>query len=358
MPHRVGSPADGGPDGRPSLRDVASVAGVSVMTVSNVVRGAPNVSAATRARVLEIVERLGYVPNHSARTLRAGRASVVSFALPSIDNPYFAELARLMMSEAEGLGWTVLIEQTNGSLDLERRALAGAVPTPTEGLVLFPQALDPGQLAAHAVGRPLVLLGDRGDKGPGDVVMVDNESGAREAVAHLASLGRRRIAAVGVERGAGTEMSRRRTVGYRAALAEAGLPYDPALAVPVSAYTRAEGDRAVRALLDGSRPPDAVFAFNDLLAVGAAHRLLRRGLRVPEDVAVAGFDGTDEARYANPPLTTVAPDKAEIARRSMRMLHDRIARPDTPYRSVRLGHRLLVRHSTSPGDAGTAADDA
>ncbi|ONK11707.1 LacI family DNA-binding transcriptional regulator [Streptomyces sp. MP131-18] len=341
------TPGSARPGWRPSLKDVATLAGVSVMTVSNVVRGAPNVSAATRERVLDVIERVGYVPNSSARNLRAGRSGVVSFAIPAIDNSYFAELARLMMDEAAALGRTVLIEQTKGDRELERRALTGYGPTPTDGLVFFPQALDGAQVSQYAAGRPLVLLGDRGGQGPGDVVTVDNEGGAREAVAHLLATGRRRVAAVGDPRGPGTENSHRRLAGYRAALRQAGLPFDAGLVPAVASYTRAQGEAAAGALLDGGQPPDAVFAFNDMLAVGAVHAALSRGLRVPEDVAVAGFDGTDEARYCNPPLTTVAPDKRGIAREAMRMLGDRITRGDeTPYRTVRMGHQLLVRRST------------
>ncbi|TNM31193.1 LacI family DNA-binding transcriptional regulator [Streptomyces sedi] len=341
--------ASGGPrpGGRPSLRDVATLAGVSVMTVSNVVRGAPNVSDATRQRVLETIERIGYVPNSSARNLRAGRSGAVSFAIPTIDNSYFAELARLLLDEAAALGWTVLIEQTKGDGELERRALAGYGPTPTDGLVFFPQALVADEVAAQAAGRPLVLLGEQGDRGPGDVVIVDNEGAAREAVAHLLALGRRRVAAVGESPAAGTENSHRRIAGYRAALEEAGVPFEPALAPRVDHYTRAEGAEAVGALLDGPAPPDAVFAFNDMLAVGAVHAARERGLRVPEDLAVVGFDGTDEARYCNPPLTTVAPDKRGIAREAMRLLNERITRgDDLPYRTVRMGHELLVRGSS------------
>lgn len=327
------------------------------MTVSNVVRGAPNVSAATRQRVLQVVEELGYLPNPAARSLRAGRAQVVSFAIPQLDNPYFAELARHMLDEAAGYGLTVLIEQTAGAAAAERDALAGARPSPTEGLVLFPQALGPAELAEHAGNRPLVLLGDRGHQGPGDVVVVDNEGAARDAVGHLVALGRRRIAALGDQPPNGTEISRRRLAGYRAALARAGLPYDPTLVLPTGAYSRAEGAAALARLLDGGATVDAVFAFNDLLALGALHTAVSRGVRVPEELAIVGFDDIDETRYSNPPLTTVAPDKQGIAREAMRMLHERITDGrDRPYRTVRLEHRLRVRESTRA--AATAAGGA
>lgn len=349
MPSRAEEAAEpaGGHGGRPSLKDVARVAGVSVMTVSNVVRGAPNVSPVTRQRVLRVVKELGYQPNAAARDLRAGRSQVVSLALPHLDNPYFAELARRMLEEAAGLGWTVLIEQTAGSAQGERDALAGSRPSPTEGLVLFPQTLGPAELAEEAGNRPLVLLGDRGHRGPGDVVVVDNEGAAQDAVTHLLSLGRRHIAALGDQPPDGTEISRRRLAGYRAALARAGLPYRPELVVPTGPYSRAEGAAALARLLDEGHPVDAVFALNDLLAVGALHTAVSRGLRVPRDLAIVGFDDIDEARYSNPPLTTVAPDKPGIAREAMRMLHERVTDGRTrPFRTVRLEHRLHVRAST------------
>jgi DNA-binding LacI/PurR family transcriptional regulator len=215
-----------------------------------------------------------------------------------------------------------------------------------DGVVLSPWALSPADLADRTGRAPLVLLGEQEPGGVADHVAVDSVAAARDATRHLIGLGRRRIAAVGPQPHLDNGTAARRIEGYRQALAEAGLPHDPALEVPVRRLHRADGAEAARRLLDAG--PDALFCFSDQLALGAMHVLAERGLRVPEDVAVAGFDDIEDGRYANPPLTTVAPDKAAIARAALDCLADRLARePYTgPARRITVGHRLEVRRST------------
>lgn len=341
-----GGPRSSARRARPSLKDVAQRAGVSVMTASNVVRDAPYVSATTRSRVQRAIEETGYRPNLSARNLRAGRSGVISLAVPSISTPYFAELAQHVMDAAAEHDWNVLIEQTRGRAALEAQAVAGQRPALADGLILFPTALGPAALGRSSGGRPMVLLGDRGHRGPGDVVVVDNRRAAFDATAHLADRGARRIAAIGWERRPSL-ISRRRMAGYRDALAANGCTEPASAPALVTGYSRAEGARAMADLLDRSDPPDAVFCFNDLLAVGAVRAVLSRGLRVPEDVAVAGFDDTEEAAYGNPPLTTAAPDKRQIADLAVGLLHARMgAGASTPFRLVTVPHHLVVRDST------------
>ncbi len=331
-----------------NLKQVAERAGVSVRTVSNVVSGFSMVAPQTRERVQRVLDELEYRPNAAARHLRGGRSGLVGLAIPEITSPYFSELAGHLVQEAEARSWMLLVQQTDGDPERERRLLNGVQGQTVDGLVLSPWALSPADLRRRPDGSPLVLLGEQDADGLIDHVAVDSVAAARDATRHLIALGRTRIAAVGPQPHAHNGTAARRLEGYRAALTEAGLPHDADLEVPVGRLHRPDGAEAMRRLLDGGTRVDAVFCFSDQLALGALHVALQRGLRVPADLAVAGIDDIEDGRYANPSLTTVSPDKAAIARAALSCLADRLGRdPYTgPARRIVIGHRLLVRDST------------
>nr|WP_246315167.1 LacI family DNA-binding transcriptional regulator [Kineococcus aurantiacus] len=330
------------------MREIAARAGVSVRTVSNVVSGAGPVAPATRARVQQVLDEVGYRPNLAARHLRGGRTGVVGLVVPELTSAYFAELAGLVVASALDRSWTVVVNESGGTAEGERRLLTGGGSRMLDGLVVSPWALPPQELSAHADRLPLVVLGERDPAGTADHVTVDNVAAAHAVTTHLVGLGRRRIAAVGLQPQLANGTAAQRLLGYRQALADAGLPHEEALEVPVATLHRAEGARAAHALLDGPHPPDAVFCFSDGLALGALRVLLRSGRRVPEDVALAGFDDVEDGRYATPSLTTVSPDKRQIADRALACLADRIGRrgPAAAQRIV-VPHRLVVRESTA-----------
>jgi len=333
-----------------SLRDVAVRAGVSVRTVSNVANGFAHVAPETRRRVQGAIDELGYRPNSAARQLRRGRTETVSLVVPEIASPYFAELASLTVRIAEERGWTVHIDQTDGHADRERRMIAGPVGRSVDGVICSPWAVAPEELAGRSAG-PLVLLGERGAEGRLDHVAIDNVAASRDATEHLLATGHRNIAAVGVQPHLHNETARLRLEGYRAALTAAGLPVDHDLVVPVTTLHRPDGATAMARLLDGPHRVDAVFCFTDELALGALRTLSERGYRVPDDVALVGFDDIEDGRFARPSLTTIAPDKAQIARMALDCLADRIADPSGPDRDLVAGYRLLVRESTTGVDA-------
>jgi DNA-binding LacI/PurR family transcriptional regulator len=331
---------------RVGLKDVARLAGVSVKTVSNVVNGYVHVTPATRTRVEAAIKELNYRPNLSARNLRQGRTGIIALAVPELDIPYFAELARLVVAAAEERGLTVLIDQTGASREREQLVAEGFRAHLIDGVIFSPLALTPEDLAVRMDDTPMVLLGERVYEGPADHIVVDNVAAAKAATLHLAALGRRRIAAIGAQDDVAAETSRLRLAGYRLALEEAGLPWDDRLVVPVEAYHRADGARAMAELLDSGAAPDAGFCFNDLLALGALRTLLERGHRVPGDVALAGFDDIEDGRYATPTLTTISPDKQAIARQAVDLLADRMASRASEAREIRVPYRLVVREST------------
>ncbi|KWV31003.1 LacI family DNA-binding transcriptional regulator [Micromonospora rifamycinica] len=331
---------------RHTLKDVAERAGVSVKTVSNVVNGYQHVRPDTRARVEAAIAELRYRPNLSARNLRKGRTGVIALAVPELDIPYFAELARHVVAAAADHGWTVLIDQTGGGPERERVAAAGIGDHMIDGLIFSPLSLTADDLTGLD-GMPMVLLGERADHGTADHVVIDNVTAAQEMTAHLIGLGRRRIAAVGAQHTPEGAGARLRLAGYTAALTEAGIGYDERLVAATPAWHRADGAAATRHLLASGARPDAVFCFNDTLALGALRALHEAGLRIPADVAVAGFDDIEDGRFSVPTLTTVAPDKERIARLAVDLLAGRLAGDrDAPARELTAPHRLTPREST------------
>jgi DNA-binding LacI/PurR family transcriptional regulator len=332
----------------PRLKDVAQAAGVSVKTVSNVVNGFEHVAEETRQRVQRAIDALGYQPNAMARRLRSGRSGVLALAFPELPSPYFAELAVEVIAAARRHGCTVLMEDTAGDPGAELRIASGLGDPLIDGVILSPLGLDQNELAARERPIPLVLLGEADFGLVCDHVHIDNIAAARGATRHLIDEGYRRIAAIGWQDPAPRATAQQRLLGYAQALTAAGLPVDPALHPPVEAYFRPDGARAMRELLALPEPPDAVFCFNDLMALGAMRALHEAGLRVPHDVALVGFDDVEEAEYAVPSLTTVAPDKAKIAEAAVEALLDRIANgDDAPRRLVQPGYRLVVRESSA-----------
>jgi DNA-binding LacI/PurR family transcriptional regulator len=332
-----------------TLKDVAARAGVSVRTVSNVVNNYMYVADETRARVQAAIDELGYRPNLLARNLKLGRSGIIGLVVPELDVPYFAELVRLIIQEARAAGYTVLIDQTDGDERRERELVAedsGGVKF--DGMIVSPLSLTESEFESRSSGAPVVLLGERLAASGADHVAIDNVRAAREATEHLLSLGRRRIAAIGEQPGGGTATLRMR--GLREAFARAGMEVDESLVIPVRFYHRADGASAMARLLDMPEPPDAVFCFSDLLALGALRVALARGLAVPRDLAIVGFDDIEDGRYATPTLTTIAPDKAEIARAAVRQLVARIEGAEgagrSPSHEIEAPFRLVAREST------------
>jgi DNA-binding LacI/PurR family transcriptional regulator len=331
--------------GRTTLKDVAVHVGVSAKTVSNVVNGTGWVTDNLKSRVQLAIDELGYRPNVAARNLRRGRSGMIAVALPDLSQPYFAELASDLVRVAQERSITVLINQTDGHEDAERRIAEGIDMPVMDGLILSPLALTAADLEHRADATPMILLGEHIGETALPHVTVDNAAAARAAVEHLIVGGRRRIAAIGAQEDGPNETSLLRLSGYRQALEAAGIAFDPALVGVVDTYRRADGARAAENLLDSAADFDAIFAFNDLLALGAMHVLVSRGVRVPEQVAVIGFDDIDEAAYSTPALSSVAPDTLALARAAIDLL---TAEP--PARGVHtIPFAIIDRASTSGG---------
>lgn len=333
-----------------TLHDVATLAGVSIKTVSNVVNDYQHIRPGTREKVLAAIDQLGYKPNISARSLRSGRTGVIGLALPELSLSYFAELADAVIRAAERHKLVVLIEQTGGGdRDREIAMLSSPRLQLTDGLIFSPLGMSSDDAHLLDVPYPLVLLGERIFGGPTDHVTMKNVEAAKAATTHLIERGRTRIAVIGAHEGEIVGSAALRLQGYREALADAGLPFDESLVRYVGEWHRLDGAQAMHELLDSGVAFDAVFGLNDTLALGAVRVLQESGRRIPHDVAVIGFDGLDETKYSLPTLSTVDPGRDEIAETAVRILAERINNRDAqvPPRQILTEFSIIERESTA-----------
>lgn len=349
-------------DMRPTVKDVARLAGVSPKTVSNVINGVVFVRPETRARVEQALTELDYVPNMSARGLRNGRSGMIALALPDLLRPYSAEIVHLVVELAHERGWGVQIEQTAAEPRREFELLSKARAYLVDGLILNPVNLDDSAVMTAGPLPPLVLIGDV-DQDLVSQVAIDNVAAARDMTKHLLARGCRRIAAVGtpeVPRGSsgagvlagtgdapGTAASRLRTAGYHEALEEAGVPIDPALEIGLDRWRPEGAATVVGKYLTEHELPDAFFCFTDTVASGTMSALWNAGVRVPEQTLVAGFDNILESQFMIPPLTTIDFDRRAFVGAALDLLAERMTDKNAAPRRVMIPHRLIERSSTT-----------
>jgi DNA-binding LacI/PurR family transcriptional regulator len=330
-----------------SLKDIAKRAEVSLATVSNVVNGYRPVSEETRQRVQKAIDELGYTPNLSARHLRHGRTGIIALAIPELMNPYFAELAGAAIEEARTHGYTLLLDYTDGDRDKELMLIDGFRERVIDGLVFSPVGLGREEVLGRHSDVPMVLIGESVYDVPYDHIAIDNVAASHTAVQHLVSLHRHRIGFIGAHPDVNRQPAHLRLRGYEEALSSAGLPLDLTLVARTPQFGRQDGYEGMRSLLELPEPPDAVFAYNDLLAIGAMHAILQTDLRIPQDIAVIGFDDIEDGRFSNPTLTTISPDKERIGRLAVRQLIARVeGKPVDPPRDMQPPFRLVTREST------------
>jgi DNA-binding LacI/PurR family transcriptional regulator len=332
-----------------TMQDVASLAGVSVKTVSNVLSGYEHVSPKMRARVMVAVEELKYEINVSARNLRVGRTHVIGLAIPELSQAYFAELADAVIRAAGERGYTVLIEQTVSAVSTEISAVAAMRKHSIDGLIYSPLTIKPADVAQLNIDFPVVVLGERVHGSRADHVTMSNASATRAATNHVLDLGRRRIAVVGVHPDGPVGAAASRLRGYEEALRDHGIDPDPALFVTASLWHRMNGVEAVERLIASGVDFDAVVCFNDALALGAIRALKRHGRKIPEDVIVVGFDDIEDSSYSTPSLTTISPHRDEIAREAVNLLIERIdgSAATSDSREVETGFALIIRESSA-----------
>jgi LacI family transcriptional regulator len=325
-----------------TIRDVARAAGVSVATVSRVLNNHARVRTETRTRVNAAAHALDYTPNEVARSLITSRTHAFGVLLPDLYGEFFSEVLRGVDLRARRDGFHLLVSSSHANgADLvdALRSMRGRI----DGLIVMAPDVDTAALVkAAGVGIPLVLL-DPGARVLGcDSISIDNVSGASTAVEHLLGLGHRLIATItGPDQNADAQQ---RLAGYRRALEARGITPDPAFAV-AGDFTEPSGYAAVARLLELRPRPTAIFAANDNMAIGAMSALSQAGLRVPEDMAIVGFDDIAMARYLNPPLTTVNVDLLDLGARAVQRLIDTRSGASTRLRHEVTPATLVVRRS-------------
>jgi LacI family transcriptional regulator len=331
------------------MSEIAAAAGVSVPTVSKVVNGRPDVAPGTRQAIEELLRQRGY---SSPRTRPANRVGLIDLVFVDLGSPWAMEILAGVEEITHRAGIGVVVSAVHGRHRTrpDERWLENLATRRSDGVLLILSELSPGQQRRLAeLGVPVVIVDPAGTPPP-DIPSVGatNWAGGLAATEHLLSLGHTRIAVIGGP----TDVlcSRARVDGYRAAMGAAGVKIPPGY-VRVGDFLSPTGYRETLALLDQPEPPTAVFVCADQMALGAYEALYERGLRVPDDMSIVGFDDLDEARWAIPPLTTVRQPLTEMAGMATRMLLSLIAGEELDTARVELATPLVARASTAEAAA-------
>lgn len=329
-----------------TISDVAKRAGVAPVTVSRVINNAANVNPATRERVLQAIEALGYVPSGVAQSLRSKRTRSLALLLPDITNTFWTTVARGVEDVAQSHGYSILLCNTDESIAKQQRYLDVIISQRVDGVIIAPcnsEAVHLAKLQRRHI--PTVVVDRQIDGWAVDTVSGDSISAARALVRHLIGVGHRRIAAITGPANASTAADR--VAGYRMALLEAGIPFDPRL-VKYGEFRAASGERLALALLSDSPKPTAIFAASNAIAVGVVKAVVQQNLRIPHDVALVCFDDQPNAAaaYFFPFFTTIMQPAYEMGVNAAQLLFSRLeAGANLQPRQVILPARLLVRHS-------------
>ena len=327
------------------MREVAEHAGVSVTTVSHVVNNTRAVNPDTRKRVEEAMRILGYQPNVVARSLRRGKTHTIGIILPDSANPYFAEVVRGVEDTSFSHGYSVILCNSDNDLDKERLYTNVLLEKQVDGIIIVAAGLSSENIR-NLLAReiPLVLVDRRVPEVDADYVLTDNQGGGRLATRHLIDRGHRTIACIaGLE---GVKLSSDRIAGYQEALEQAGIAIQPQLILRGD-FQYQSGYHAAQRLFGNRSMPTAIFACNDLMAIGAYRFAHEKGLRIPDQLSIVGFDDIRLAAYAYPPLTTIRQSKHTMGASAAKLLIERMAHRELAPRLEVLDTQLVIRQSTA-----------
>lgn len=328
-----------------SIREVARLAGVSVATVSRTLKTPDVVSPGTRDKVLAAVEKTGYRPNLMAVQFRSRRTRNLVVLVPKIANTFYARVISGIQLAAQSRGYGVLLCNTQGDEAIEAQ-YAQLVSTRQADGVIQLRAHNPfADRAAASASLPMVNACEVLDVAPCPTLKLDNRAAAREMTEHLIALGHQRIAVIKGPRR--SPLTRDRFDGYRDALEAAGISVDDSLLCPGD-FSPQSGYAGARTLIERTKPPTAIFCESDEMAIGALQWLKRAGLRVPEDISIAGFDDIEFANYCDPALTTIAQPAEDFGETAVEMLVTLIEGGRLEPMHRLLPYRLVTRESTAP----------
>ncbi|MDO4716646.1 MAG: LacI family DNA-binding transcriptional regulator [Propionibacteriaceae bacterium] len=328
-----------------TVYDVAARAGVSVGTVSRYLTGNGYVGEASRARIAAAIAELGYVPNRAAASLTTKATGLLGFVASDLRNPFTAEIASALGQAARANGYGLVLAESLSDPRLSVEAIELMRAHGVDGLIVTPPESPEVNQAVLAAASliPVVGIGLRTEPAAIDLVTSDTVQGARSALSHLLGLGHRRIAYIGA-----SSMASGRYRGYTQSLADAGIDRDDRL-IFAGKLDRQAGRVALDAMLSLPDPPTAVFAANDAAALGVLQEAYSRGLAVPRELSVVGYDDVDLAQHSVPPLTTIAQPMSAMGQQAIDLLLSRLkGDPLAPPREVVLPGRLVVRESTMP----------
>jgi LacI family transcriptional regulator len=328
-----------------TIKDVANRAGVSISTVSHVINNSRAVSEESRQRVEEAMAELDYQPNTLARSLRRQQTQSIGMIVPDIANPFFAEIARGIEDSSFQQNYSIILCNSEGDLEKQVAYTNLLIQNQVAGIVFVAAGVST-ELVEDLQHRevPLVVVDRAVPRVEVNSVMTNHNQGGRLATQHLIDLGHRRIACISA--GSGLSPSADRVTGYMETLWENNMPVNKKL-IMHGDFQYESGYKAVHKLLDLPEPPTAVFACNDLMAVGCISAAAERGLRVPQDLSVVGFDNVRLASFTNPPLTTVSQPMRQIGTLALELLMERINDIDSPVRIEQLDTELVVRRTTA-----------
>ena len=334
---------------RTTISDVAKEAGVSTMTVSRVLNGRGEISQETRDRVQQVIDKLGYRPSSVARNLKTQRTNTIGLVVPDITNPFFPEIVHGAEEKASEEGFAVMLCNTVRSPDRERKALELLEDKRVDGLICCSPGLPDEILLPLLRQHDAVVVFDRVvDRAIGGSVRVDDVYGGISATNHLLKIGRRSLGLLaGPKYYAGSE---RRRYGFRAALELQGMLSDPELEIECEPDEQG-GYQAAMQLLQRHRKIEGIFCFNDLVALGVLGALSELGIRVPEQVAVIGFDDLRLASLTTPQLSTLHVDKLELGRSMVRMLLERISGDIQSEEECIIRPKLIIRQSAPDNES-------
>ncbi len=329
-----------------TIYDIARESGVSYSTVSRVLNGFEFVKDVTREKVLEAAERLGYVANLQARSLAGGRSNVVGLLVPKIDNSYVTEIAAGIDDELAKANLNMILYTTHRHTGKEHEYVKSIAGGMMDGmLLLVPLAINAYLETLHERHFPHVLIDQHDPSGISSEVMGQNYEGAYQATEYLIQLGHRHIAFItGLLE---LHSTHERLRAYKMALNDHGIPYRPEYVLQGDFY-EIEAYRVTGELLALPEPPTAIFASNDLTAIGSMNALRDHGISVPDDISVIGFDDISQAAFTNPRLTTIRQPLDQMGRKAVELLIEQIENPERPSRRITLATELVVRDSCQP----------
>ena len=324
-----------------SIQKIAKLAGVSVATVSRVLNNSDTVKDKNRDKVLEAIKASNYQPNLLARQLRTARSSMVLVLVSDISNPFCSEIVKGIEEQAEQNGYRILLCNSGSDINRSRSSLQLLAGKMVDGVITMDAFTTLTELTQLIGNMPWVQCAEYADAGDISCVGIDDVHASRQLVAHLVASGRTRIALINHD--LSYKYAQLRQQGYQQELEQRGLSWQAVSYASDLSYNA--GKRAMEALLNADTQPDAVFAVSDTLAAGAMAAIQAAGHQVPQDIAVAGFDGSELAEMISPPLTTIAQPSRDIGRTAFSLLLQKIDDPQSPTERVMMDWRLIVRAS-------------